>query len=581
MTLIALNGGAYTARSIIASAQRCINLYPEKNPPDSPVPTTHYLTPGLTQLIATESKVWRQLYLASNGKIYGVIDQNVYLVNYSLGTWTLSALLGTLNANLSTPVYIQDNSLVAIVTDGTSMGYAIDLTTNAFAQISDPNFLGATKVDYLDTFFIFNNPGTREWYISLSNANYEMLTGVPGSILTGSVSTAGTGYVNGTYTNQSLTGGKGNGAVATITVVNNVVANVVITTPGLAYSIGDLLSANIGGAGTGFLYLVDTVGGGAFDSLDIATKSGYPDPIVNLIVMHLEIWLVGTQTTEVWYNAGAADFTFQILPGVFIEHGCAAPYSLAKQDLSVYWLSKDKQGQCIVLMGNNYAAHRISTFAIENEFASYPTIEDAIGFTYQQLGHTFYVLTFPTANKTWVWDESSQLWHERSSFNFTAQATIPDNPILGRIRANCCCAANGAVLVGDYSNGILWKLDPNTTYEGEITVPLPRIRSFPHLINDQKRVMYTGFTVDMECGTDDVDTDISTNPVVWLRWSDDRGKTYGNYVQQSLGNLGEYLTSIQYNRLGMARDRVFEVSWSAAALTALNGAWVETQVAQT
>lgn len=660
--LLPLTQGSYQARSLIASAQRCVNLYPEKNPPDSPVPFTHYLTPGLTQLLTSlDNGVWRCLYEASNGNIYGVVDQNIYALSQINNTWTLGPVIGTLQATLSTPVYIQDNGIVAIVADGSSMGYAIDiLNGNAFAQITDPNFLGATKVDYLDTFFIFNKPGTNEWYISLSEANYEMFTGTLGAILTGNISTPGAGYSDGTYVNQPLIGGSGSSATATIQVTNGAVSNLLIISSGTNYVVGDQLTATLVGsgiatwsatvgssytdglysnvaltggggtgalanitvssgavsnvdiiavginyvvgdalgaslpvgsgfaltiltvAGNGFIATVDTIGGGAFDPLDIATKTGYPDEIINLIVMHLEIWLIGSQTTEIWYNAGAADFTFQILPGVFIEHGCAAPYSVARQDLSIYWLSKDRQGQNIVLRGNNYAAHRISTYAIENEFASYPTISDAIGFTYQQLGHLFYVLTFPTANKTWVWDDSIGLWHERSSFNLVTSSTVATDPTLGRSRANCACASDGTILVGDYNNGILWEWDPNSTYEGSVGIPLPRIRSFPHLVDDQKRVSYKQFIADMEVGTDTTDTSTtSTKPVVALRWSNDRGKTYTNYVEQSLGQQGQYLISPQWRRLGIARDRIFELSWSADAITALNGGWIDSQTAGT
>ena len=580
--LIPLQGGFYQAKSLIASAQRCVNLYPEVNPSDAPTPTTHYPTPGLRKLLQSPPNgVWRCLYLASNGNVYGVVNQNVYAITFN-STWSLSTLLGTLQDNLSTTVYIQDNGLVAILTDGTKNGYAIDLTTNNFGAITDPNYLGAVKVDYLDTFFILNVPDTNQWFISLAEVNFDMLAGLFGSIISSSISTGGTGYADGTYANQTLTGGTGGGATATIIVSGGTVQTVTVTNKGSNYTAGDSLTATLDGIGTDFSYTVDTIGGGAFDPLDIATKSGYPDHIVNIIVMHLEIWLIGSQTTEIWINSGAADFTFQILPGVFIEHGCAATYSVAKQDLSIYWLSKDKQGQCIVLKGNNYAASRISTFAIENEFSKYEVISDAIGFTYQQLGHTFYVLTFPTANKTWVWDESTQIWHERNSFNFTGDEVLPIDPLLIRMRANCCCSANGDVLVGDFENGTLWKLDTNYAFEGDVQIPIPRIRTVPHLIKDQKRVIHNQIILDMEPGTDmGVDSGISVNPVVNLRWSDDRGKTYGSYVSQSLGNQGEYLTSIQYQRLGMARDRVYEISWSSSAPTALNGVWLQIQVAGT
>lgn len=68
--------------------------------------------------------------------------------------------------------------------------------------------------------------------------------------------------------------------------------------------------------------------------------------------------------------------------------------------------------------------------------------------------------------------------------------------------------------------------------------------------------------------------------LISLRWSDDRGHSWSSPVTQSMGNPGEYRTSVQYQRLGMARDRVFEISWSTPFKTALQGAWIDVTPAQ-
>jgi hypothetical protein len=63
-------------------------------------------------------------------------------------------------------------------------------------------------------------------------------------------------------------------------------------------------------------------------------------------------------------------------------------------------------------------------------------------------------------------------------------------------------------------------------------------------------------------------------PRIGLSWSDDRGHTYGSPVLQSMGAVGETLVSVQFRRLGMARDRVFVLTWSSPYRTALQGAWL-------
>ena len=662
---IALTQGAYQTKSIIASAQRCINLYQEKNPEDSPFPITHYLTPGLDQLstgtsLSNVAQV-RCTFRTSTGLLYVVIGTTVYYVDPAF----VFTSLGTIDSGTN-PVSMQDNGLVILIADNTANLYAIDISSGApgtFAQVTDPNIYGATRVDVLDTFFILNVPNTNEWYISLSEVNFDMLTGTAGSILTGSItdagqggqiatgsiSAAGTGYTPGTYTSVPLTGGSGAGAIATIVVSGgDVVSSVTITTPASGYLVGDVLSAaassiggtgsgftwtvatvvgtytdgtytavpltggtgsgaqatiivsggfvstvtittpatgyvvgdvlsaansNIGNTGTGFTWTVATVGGTAFDPLDIATKITYPDAIQSLIVMHGEIWLVGTLTTEIWYNSGAADFTFQILPGTFIEHGTIAPYSLCKQDLSVYWISQDEQGQAIVVKGAGYQAKRISNFAIENTLSTYQTVSDCIGFTYQQEGHTFVCFSFPSANTTWVYDETMGLWHQR--------CWTDNNGNLNRHRMNVGCNVYNKNVVGDWQNGNLYALDLDTYVDNvdglglnsDGSYPISRIRSWPVLIEENNRISHNSFRADMQVGTA-VGTQSSNPPTVSLRWSDDRGETYNNGLAQSLGAQGQYLTNLQWRRLGMARGRVYELSWSVAANTALNGAWV-------
>ncbi|HEY2418104.1 MAG TPA: hypothetical protein VGH84_09300, partial [Steroidobacteraceae bacterium] len=62
--------------------------------------------------------------------------------------------------------------------------------------------------------------------------------------------------------------------------------------------------------------------------------------------------------------------------------------------------------------------------------------------------------------------------------------------------------------------------------------------------------------------------------LISLRWSDDRGHSWGSPVAQSIGDIGEYQTSLQWQRLGYTRDRVFELSWSVPMATALQGCWL-------
>jgi hypothetical protein len=474
---VRLTGGDYQARSLVASAQRCVNLYSEPLPAaqGEPAPMASFPTPGLRLLATLPTAPVRGVRLCPNGTLYAVAGNTVYSV---APDWSFTAL-GTITAGLVTPVGLSDNSLTLTVVDGTAAGWAVTLAGNTFAQITDPTgtFVGADRCDYLDTFLLFNKPKTPQFIVS--------------------------------------------GSLAV-----------------------------------------------TFDPLDFANKSSGSDLLVTLCVAKREIWLLGALTTEVWYNTGgdgtiAGSFQFSSMPGVFIPHGCAAKYSVATIDNRVYWLSRTREGQGIVVEGGGYAASRISTYALEAELQTYARIDDAVGYTYQLAGHLYYVMAFPSADKTWAYDLTTKLWHEL--------VWLDSNGTEHRHRGNCAAAAYGEVVIGDWFNGNLYALDTEVyTDNGQ---PIKRLRHFPHLLSDGKRVFFHQLLADMETGTGG--NRLPEPPQVSLAWSDDRGHSFGSPVLKNLGASGEYLTSLQWRRLGMGRDRVFQLQWSSPNRTVLQGAWID------
>ena len=459
---------------------------------------------------------------------------------------------------------------------------AVGTAVNAFAAISDPNFLGAIGSGCLDTFMVFSQPGTRNWYSSLSNITFASLTASPGKIVVAAIQGAGSGGTNGSYVNVSLTGGNGTGAIATFTVSGNAVTAVSFTgagnSAGLGYQSGDILSAASASIGNvvGFTLEVLTANPVAFDPTYIAAKTGYPDQLSTLAVLHREIWLLGAyESAEVWYDAGGSAFPFQIMPGVFLQHGCIAPYSVAVHDLSIFWLSIDAAGQGTVFQGVGYQAKRISTWAIANAIqqaiqAGF-SIADAQGMIYKQQDHVFYVLTFPSADFTYVYDVTEDLWHQRVW-------TDPASGNAHRVRFNCCALAYNVNVCADWENGNIYTLDLGSFTDNG--TPIVRTRSFPHLLNDGKRVSYDALRLDIECG-DGYPATPAQVPQITLEVSDDRGRTFWTAPLQSLGAVGQYLVQPQWRQLGMARDRVFKVSWSEGVFTALQGAWLDVTPSET
>lgn len=168
---VQLIGGAYVARSPIANAQSCVNLYVENNPEGAPTKTTHYQRAAkIPVAVPPVPGLGRGVFRASNGVGYGVVGQAVYKLTVGIGIISLKHL-GDLAVVRSNPCKMTDNGLVIFLVDGSSAGYTIDLNTDVMTQIVDGtgSFTGSTHVDYIDTFMIYNYPDTKNFGSTLSN----------------------------------------------------------------------------------------------------------------------------------------------------------------------------------------------------------------------------------------------------------------------------------------------------------------------------------------------------------------------------------------------------------------------------
>ena len=493
-------GSSYVARSVNAADNRMVNLFAEIVPEAGKEPAFLNRAPGLRLLTTVGTGPIRGLW-QFGGYGYVVSGSELYKVDTNWSATLLGSVTGT------GPVSMSDNGIQLFVAcNGPS--YIYNSVTNAFAQITDPDFPGAVTVGYLDGYFVFNEPNSQRIWIT---------------------------------------------------------------------SLLDGLSV---------------------DPLDFASAEGAPDGLVSLIVDHREAWLFGTNSVEVWYDAGAADFPLQRIQGAFNEIGCAAAYSVAKLDNGLFWLGADARGQGIVYRANGYTGQRISTHAVEWQIQQYGNLSDAIGYTYQQDGHAFYVLVFPSADTTWVYDVSTGAWHERAAWTGSA---------FTRHRGNCQMSYNDEIVIGDFQNGNLYAFDLDVYADnGQIQRWLRSWRALPTGQNTLKRTTHHTLQLDCETGvglngvdpfdpletllteagdellTEDgvpllvtVATVVGANPAVMLRWSDDGGHTWSNEHWAEMGRIGQWGRRVFWRRLGMTlklRDRVYEISGTDPVKVSIMGA---------
>lgn len=473
-----LSGGSYDARAVSVAAQRCLNLYGEPVPPDDgePVRFAYYLTPGLKK-IAQMTGTIRCLYQTTQGDLIVVADGQVSRL-YRGGELTS---IGTISPG-STPVRMSDNGTCLFIVDGNGgNGWYCSMpkgagsgTYGTLTKIEDAAFYGSPTIDILDTFFLFVNPDTTNWYTSPAQFADEK------------------------------------------------------TTP--------------------------------FDSLYVASDATSLATITGQCVVGQYIWLFSRTQVEFWYDSGAADFPFQRVQGMTLESGCISPYTIAKIPTTgatpnggVMWLGRDRAGYARVYLGQQTMGAPVSTFPVEGALQDMPDLSGAVASVYQQEGHVFYVLTVP-GQSAWVYDVSTGLWHERCSLDASGNES--------QYRPYCWAAAYGCVFAGDYENGAVYLADLDTFTDNG--TPIKRQRAFPHLLTNGTRGIHRQFMLDMQNGG---------GQSVVVDWSDDRGATFGPAQTLQLGTTGNVWPSLW--RLGMARDRVYRVTWTSPGETALMGAFLQ------
>lgn len=294
-----------------------------------------------------------------------------------------------------------------------------------------------------------------------------------------------------------------------------------------------------------------------FKALSYATAEASSDKLVRVFAQNEQLWLIGEKTTEIWHSTGNKDQPYLRVSGASINCGCIAKNSLAQFGTGLIWLSQTDVGDGQVVLTEGYQVKRISNHAMEQEFASYERLDDAVAYSYQQEGHSFYMLSFPAANKTWCFDGSTGMWHERSYYNLDAQHE--------RHRSQVHCFYKGKHYVGDHTNGVIYELSLDAeTDNGRLIM---RERVTPVINPQAQRLIFDELEVFIQAGQKS-----NREPIVMLDWSDDHGQTWSFDRQETIGKVGEWNKRLIFRRLGQAFNRVFRLRLTDSSRLIILGA---------
>jgi hypothetical protein len=440
---------SYRSSSLPVSAQRCVNMYAEKQPPDAKTDVAVFGSPGVVDFATCGAGPIRGFH-KMGGVFYVVSGTTLYSVS-SLGVAT--ALGGAVSG--TGPVSMDNNGTQLVITNGTN-GYLYS-TLLGFVLISDTDFNAAETVQFFDQRFYFDWKNTNKFFAS------------------------------------------------------------------------------------------DLLDGTSYNALVFGTAESRPDN-VKAVLLNKQILLVfGENSIEPWQDVGAANFPLERVPGVVIERGLGAVRAVVKEDNTVFFLGDDRRFYRL----DGLTPIGVSTPAIDAEWQNYSIVSDAHCFSYSWAGHKFAVVTFPSANKSWVFDIATGYWHERESWDINGRS-------LGRWRIDCSIPCFDKILVGDAFSGKIGYLSASTYTEFGNTVQA--LVTSPPIHDDQKRVFVSKLEMDIEAGVG-IATGQGSDPQVMLRCSRDGGRTFGIHQKwRSAGAIGQYRARMKWRKLGQAREWVFEIT---------------------
>jgi len=304
-------------------------------------------------------------------------------------------------------------------------------------------------------------------------------------------------------------------------------------------------------------FISELMDGRNWDALDFASKEAAPDYLTAVKRVGQTLWLVGERTSEIWVGATSGDFPFQRSSSGFIEHGTVAPFAIVARESLIFWFGENR----VAYMSDGGLPRRISTHAIEQAWAGYGVVFDARAWSYDMDGHQMFVLTFPWAGETWVYDLTTQQWHERESDGY-----------FGTWRPHCGVMFGGGVVGGDSIDGRLYLVRPVSAHE--TGVQIQRLATGTTLNSEGYYLRHNRFELDMETGVGLL-VGQGVDPQVCLQWSDDRGRTFSNEHWQTLGRLGKYQTRMHWSRLGTSRSRTYRLTMADPVMTSIVAANID------
>ena len=529
---ISLFGIGIAAKSPYVTAKKLQNLYAESRPQGEKSMMVAYGTPGQVLFVDLGATPPRGGLEFANGSVCYVVHRgNLWEINNA----GVATHRGTLLTNAGR-VSMAHNGVQVMVVDGTA-GY-IYSTVPAIGTAQTISSI----VDNFPTMTV-----TTSAPHGLLTGNLAIFSGVIPAAINGAYTVTVTGATTFTFQMDVDPGGNAS-TVGTYT--NPTFAQ--ITAPGfpanpltVTYLLGTFIVNQLASSRFNVSATFDGLFWGA---LNFASAETNPGPIVSVWSSNGQLILLCTDHTEYWGASGALAFPFVLLQGTATEWGLAATWSIAKYGNTLAYLIKNRMGQVMAAQLNGYLPQELSNVDFDSIVNNYSNTADASGYSYMLGGHPMYVLQFPSAGATWLYDGSTGIFSQLKSQGQTAHNIEFAFQFLGN------------TIGADSTTGRLYKIMASALDDNGASIERVLVSE---TVTDPlgNFIELDCLRVDMEVGVG-LTSGQGVNPQIGLSISRDNGMKFGPQMLKPLGAMGKYGTRVEWRRLGTARNAVFKLSVS-------------------
>lgn len=276
------------------------------------------------------------------------------------------------------------------------------------------------------------------------------------------------------------------------------------------------------------------------NSLNITKADAKPDDMLAVYAHKQQVYAFGVDSIQPLYNSGEDNPPFDFILNATQEIGLEAIHSIDSNNNAIYFLGGDLN----IYQLAGLSLRPIGNPAIGQAIEEYTKTDDAYGVCFTIDNQNFYLLSFPTANESWLFSESSGLWTNLAYGDGNQHLIYSYENVYGKH------------LVSDRRNGNIYELDFDTHTDNGDTIYRQRdtVSINGGTFSKPGATIFMNYLhLEIETGT----SLVTSESQIIMQYSDDNGRSWSTERWLSIGEQGEYKHELYWWGMGSFKNRMF------------------------